>query len=335
MLLLINALRIENAPDLPGLTFRGFEGIPDFGHMAEIINAVNKTDQNEGTATAEEIEKNYEFLQRSDTDKDLVFIELDGTPVGYGRCMWDKEITGKYLYSFFIHLKEESRGKGIGTAVAGHFIRRLTEISAKHPAEAQKYLQSWASSTQTWYSGLMEKLGFEPARYGISMVRPASELMTVSSLPEGLEVREVQPEDYRKVWEADKEAFRDHWGYVEPTEKDYQAYLEFQYFEPELWKVAWEGDEVVGMVRNFINPKENETRNCKRGYTEFISVRRPWRRQGVARSLLTQSVQMFIEMGMAETALGVDTQNPNNAMHLYKSVGYKETKRFTTFRKPL
>jgi len=303
--------------------------------MAEIINAVNLTDKNEGVTTAEEIEKNYEFLQRSDTDTDLVFIEFDGKPVGYGRCMWDKEIEGKYLYSFFIHLKEESRGKGIGTAVAGHFTQRLTTISAQHPAEAPKYLQSWASSTQVWYSGLMEKLGFEPIRYGISMVRPASKPVTVTPLPEGLEVREVQPEDYRKVWEADLEAFRDHWGYVEPTEKDYQAYLEFPYFEPELWKVAWDGDQVVGMVRNFINPKENETLNRKRGYTEFISVRRPWRRKGVARALLTQSIQMFIEMGMEETALGVDTENPNNALHLYQSVGYKELKRFTTYRKPL
>jgi len=335
MTLITSSLKIKNAPHLPGLTFRGFQGASDFSHMAEIINAVNITDNNEGTTTAEEIEKNYEFLQRSDTDKDLVFIEIDGHPVGYGRCMWDKEIEGNYLYSFFIHLQDETRGQGIGTAVAGHFMQRLAEISEQHPADAPKHFQSWASSTQTWYCGLMEKLGFEPTRYGISMVRPASDPVTVTPLPEGLEVREVQPEDYRKIWEADKEAFRDHWGYVEPTEKDYQAYLEFPYFEPELWKVAWEGDEVAGMVRNFINPKENETLNRERGYTEFISVRRPWRRQGVARALLTQSVQMFIEMGMQETALGVDTENPNNAMHLYKSVGYRETKRYTTFRKPL
>ncbi len=39
-------------------------------------------------------------------------------------------------------------------------------------------------------------------------------------MPEGLEIRTVQPDQFRQVWEADQEAFRDHWGYVEGTEKD-------------------------------------------------------------------------------------------------------------------
>jgi ribosomal protein S18 acetylase RimI-like enzyme len=89
------------------------------------------------------------------------------------------------------------------------------------------------------------------------------------------------------------------------------------------------------MVGNFIAEDENEEYERKRGYTEDIFVRRQWRRQGVARSLLTQSVVMFQEMGMEETCLGVDTQNPNGAKGLYESVGYKEIKRFMTYRKAM
>ena len=33
----------------------------------------------------------------------------------------------------------------------------------------------------------------------------------------------------RTIWEADVEAFRDHWGYVEPTDEDYERFLEFPY----------------------------------------------------------------------------------------------------------
>lgn len=334
MSLVTNALEIKNAPDLPGLSFRGFRGEKDYPYMAEIINTVNQADDIEGITTAEEVERNYAFLQRSDTEHDLVFIEIDGVPVGYGRCMWDKELSGKYLYSFFIHMKPEGRIQGIGNAVARYFMQRLRQISSEHPSDNPKFFQSWGAHTQTWYRGILEKLEFEPVRFGISMTRPTSQPVEVYPLPHNLEIRLVTPKDYRKVWEADKEAFRDHWGYVEPTEKDYQAFLEFPYFEPELWKVAWEGDQVAGMVRNFINPVENETFGRQRGYTEFISVRRPWRRQGVARALLTQSIQMFIDMGMQETALGVDTENPNGAMKLYQSVGYQEIRRFYTYRKP-
>jgi ribosomal protein S18 acetylase RimI-like enzyme len=167
------------------------------------------------------------------------------------------------------------------------------------------------------------------------MLRPCSEPVDVNPLPEGLEVRPVAPEDYRKLFDANSEAFRDHWGYVPPTEEDYQNFLSFPNFNPDLWKVAWAGDEIVGMVLNFVDENENEAHNRKRGYTEDICVRRPWRRQGVARSLLTQSIQMFQQMGMEETCLGVDTQNPNGALQLYESVGYKEHRRGVTYRAPL
>jgi ribosomal protein S18 acetylase RimI-like enzyme len=167
------------------------------------------------------------------------------------------------------------------------------------------------------------------------MTRPCSEPIDVLPLPEGIEVRPITPELMRAVFDAENEAFRDHWGYVEPTETRYQGWLNWPMTKPDLWKVAFDGDEIVGMVRNFINHDENEEYQRKRGYTENISVRRPWRRQGVARALLTQSIQMFIEMGMEETCLGVDTENPNGALALYSDVGYEKIHTAYTYRKPL
>ena len=89
-------------------------------------------------------------------------------------------------------------------------------------------------------------------------------------------------------------------------------------FDPALWKVAWEGNEIAGGVLGCVDRAENEQYNRQRGYTEDIWVRRPWRRRGLARSLLVQSIQMFAEMGMQETALGVDVQNPHGALRLYE-----------------
>ncbi|MFN2145865.1 MAG: GNAT family N-acetyltransferase [Anaerolineales bacterium] len=328
-------IQIEGAPPIPGLTFRGFRGESDFPIMAEIITSANLADGEEQLVKAEQIQQSYSHLQRSDAGKDLLFFEENGNPLGYGRCMWDAESEGDHLYSFFIHMKAEGRDRGIGEAVGRYFMTRLIEYAAEHPAEVKKYYQTWGSSNQVWYGKLVEKLGFEPARYGISMLRSCSQPIEVTPLPEGIEVRPIHPEHYRPVWDASVEASRDHWGFVEHTEEDYKAWLNFPWFQPELWKVAWDGDQIVGMVCNFINHDDNEAFNRKRGYTENISVRRPWRRQGAARSLLTQSIQMFIEMGMEETALGVDTQNLSGALDLYQSVGYVEDKRFITYRKPL
>ncbi len=86
---------------------------------------------------------------------------------------------------------------------------------------------------------------------------------------------------------------------------------------------------------NFVNEKENQEYQRERGYTENISVGRPWRKRGLAKSLILQSMQMFKEMGFSETALGVDAENTSGALNLYKSLGYQVTKKDTTYRKEM
>jgi ribosomal protein S18 acetylase RimI-like enzyme len=148
-------------------------------------------------------------------------------------------------------------------------------------------------------------------------------------------VRVVQPGQVRAVWEAMQEARQDHWGHVPPTEQDYERWLTGRLFVPHLWRVAWDGDQVAGMVLNRLDQAQNEQYGRRRGYTQDIFVRRPWRRRGLARSLLVQSIEMFREMGMEETALGVDTQNPSGALTLYESVGYRPARCHTFFNKPM
>ncbi len=326
---------IPNAPQFPGLAFRGFRGEPDFPAMAEIITAANQADKDDEAISAEDIAINYSHIQRSDPEKDMVFIEIDGNPVGYGRCLWDQESEGDYLYTFFLHLAPQGRRIGIERPVVDYFLQRLLKTSYQHPASATKYFQTWGSVTKPDWNQLIEEMGFEAVRYTIGMVRPCDQSLEVTDLPEGIEVRPVQKDHMRKIFDAENEAFLDHWGSINPTETDYQRWSEEPLHDPKLWKVAWDGDEVVGMVRNYINHKENETFARQRGYTEEISVRRPWRRKGVARALLTQSIQMFIEMGMEDTSLGVDTENPSGAFKLYTDVGYTEIRRFITYRKPV
>lgn len=328
-------IQIVDAPQIPGLTFRAFRDEEDYPEMFEIFKATMDADGIEVGYTLEEMIIDYQHLERCDPYTDMLFAEINGEPIAFGRCWWDSEPNGIHRYRFFVNILPEYRETGIWEVMADTLIQRLKEISADHPKYVTKYLQGWARDKQKWQQGMLEALGLKVIRYGFEMVRPCSQPMDVHPLPEGLEVRPATPDQYRQIWEAAMEAFRDHWGFVEPTEKNYQNWLEFPYTQPELWKVAWDGDQVVGMVLNFINHDENQKYNRLRGYTEDISVRRPWRRQGVARALLTQSIQMFIDMGMDETDLAVDAENPNGALKLYKSVGYEPFRTSMIYRKPL
>jgi ribosomal protein S18 acetylase RimI-like enzyme len=325
---------IPGAPEIPGLVFRGFQGASDFPEMVAVIQGSKEVDRLERANTAEDIERHYKHLVNCDPYQDMLFAEVDGQVIGYSRVEWRNEISGRFVYVHFGFLLPDWRRKGIGRTMLRYNQRRLREIAADQPGMAERVYESFASSTEKAATALLLDEGYQAERHFYEMVRPDLEDIPNAPMPLGLEVRPVRPEHYQAIYEASKEAFRDHWGFSEKFEPGVDQWLDDPDFDPSLWRVAWDGEQVAGMVRSFIDRKQNEEYNRKRGWTEDICVRRPWRRRGLARSLIVQSFHALKERGMQEAALGVDTENHNQALHLYESVGFRPVRRTTVYHKP-
>ncbi len=105
-------------------------------------------------------------------------------------------------------------------------------------------------------------------------------------------------------------------------------------FDPSLWVVAWDGDEVAGVVQGWIWGNENQTLGVERGWLEHISVRRPWRRRGLARALTAEGLRRFAAAGMTEAMLGVDADSPTGALDLYEGLGFSVHTRSMAYRRP-
>jgi mycothiol synthase len=326
---------ISHTPSIPDLTFRGFRGKEDYPHMLAVIEGSKDEDGVERSDTLEDVARAYDHLVNCDPYKDMLFAEVNGQVIAYNRVFWEHLDDGTRIYNLFGFLLPEWRRRGIGTAMLRHAERRLREIAQDHPQDGERFFQSWAADTERGAHALLESQGYQPVRYSFEMVRDLAEPFPAAQMPQGLEVRPVKTKHYRRILEAMNEAFRDHWSHREETWEEFEGWIKDPEFRPELWKVAWDGDQIAGMVLNFYSQKENEEYNRKRGYTEGISVRRPWRKRGLARALIVQSMKMFKAMGMTETALGVDTQNLSGALRLYKSVGYRAVKKHTIYRKAL
>jgi ribosomal protein S18 acetylase RimI-like enzyme len=286
----------------------------------------------------------YSHLTNSDPYRDVLIAQIeeeaagttDGTGPGviaYSRASWRVESGGNRIYQHFGFMLPEWRRKGIGRAMLRWNNRHLLEIARDHSEEGPRFFESFAADTEAGTTGLLLSEGYTAVRHGYNMVRPDLENIPDLPLPEGLEVRPALPEHYQAIWEASVEAFRDHWGFSEDGEEPLEAWLDNRNFDPTLWRVAWDGDQVAGMVLNFIDQNENREYNRFRGYTENICVRRSWRRRGLARALIALSLKAIKERGMLEAALGVDTENVTGALQLYESMGFRPVKRFSTYRK--
>jgi mycothiol synthase len=327
--------------DIPGLVLRGFQGEVDYPSMLKVIHGSKKVDGLERAETLEDIANNYAHLVNCDPYQDMLFAEVDGELVAYSRVWWALEGSGQWIGFQFGNVLPEWRGKGIGNRLFCFNEERLRQIVARLkenqqiPMDTECILDNYVNNSEIDRKNLIERRGYTAVRYAFEMVRPDLENIPDLPLPAGVEVRQVEPEHFRLIWEASNEAFQDHWGYIPDPWEDFERWMNDPDFDPSLWRVAWQGDQVAGMVMSFIDKDLNELYDWKRGYTENICVRRPWRRQGLAKALIAMGLSALKERGMTEAALGVDAENISGALHLYESMGYRVIKTSTIYRKPL
>jgi mycothiol synthase len=329
-----------NKLPLPNFRFRTFQGELDYPIISAIINGCKEADGMNHSTTLEDVRTNYAHLVNSDPGSDMLFAEVDGLSVGYTRVEWQMDSDGNWLGFSVGYVLPEYRRRGLGRNLLDFVEMRLREISSQQIATGQlsptapRFFENSTSEKEHAKEALLQHAGYQAIRYFYEMVRPDLKNIPDLPLPASLEVRPVLPEHYRLIFDAANEAFRDHWSYIPESEENYKRMLADPNFDPSLWRVAWAGDQIAGMVLSFINKAENSEYNRERGYTENICVLRPWRKQGLAKALIALSLKAIKERGMDHAALGVDAENTSGATHLYEKMGYRVVERGTIYRKP-
>ena len=134
--------------------------------------------------------------------------------------------------------------------------------------------------------------------------------------PQGIELRPYTPDMLYAVFQADDEAFQDHWGHMPMQFDMWQSWtVRREGFDPSLWFLAFAGDEIAAVALC-----EYEQGDA---WVGELGVRRPWRRKGLGEALLQQAFGEFYRRGIRKVILNVDSQNLTGATRLYKRVGMR------------
>jgi GNAT superfamily N-acetyltransferase len=281
----------------------------------------------------------YRHLERSDPARDLVIAELDGRMAAYARVMWNDSNDGERWYEGVCNVHPDARGRGLGTALLAWTERRRVEMAAERAATGEVgdrpiWLTSFLFDADAGGRALLTDAGYEPFRRFASMRRPDLEAIERHRLPDGLSIRAIRrdPVEMRRVFDADVEAFRDHFGWSEGGDEKFAEFVEDPDVDPELWVVAFDGDEIAGGVLNGIHDVPGGGRE---GWLDSVFVRRPWRRRGLARALIARSLDVLRSRGLESASLGVDLANLNQALALNESCGFRVVSGATAYRKAL
>ncbi len=100
-----------------------------------------------------------------------------------------------------------------------------------------------------------------------------------------------------------------------------------QNFDPTLWFLAFDGDEIAGASLC--------TYQMDYGWVDTLAVRRPWRRKGLGLALLHHSFGEFYRRGTYNVGLTVDSQNLTGATRLYERAGMHVARIYVSYEKEL
>ena len=331
---------LAGLPDVPGVRLRRWRGLEaELPAMWAVSDAARAADGELERTTLAGMTAYYRHLERHDPSRDLVIAEVDGRVVAYARVEWNDSNDGERWYEAVCNVDPADRDRGIGAVLLAWTERRRLAIAAEHAArgEAQdrvRALTTYLFDGDRGGAVLLDRAGYVAFRRFASMQRPDLEDIPEVPLPAGLEIRPVGHERpaLRRVFDADAEAFRDHFGWSEASDERFAEFVESPGLDPALWLVAFDGDEVAGAVLNGIHVNPEGERS---GWLDSIFTRRPWRRRGIARALIVRSLVLLRDRGLTAASLGVDLANPNEAPALYESCGFRPVSLATAYRKPV
>jgi mycothiol synthase len=254
--------------------------------------------------------------------------------VGYV-AVWDRAPHVRISAQVRVH--PEYTGQHIGAYLSHWAEARAIQAVPKAPAGARVVLEQNVYSTDAAARGSLSQQGYRLVRHYFGMVIDMDGPPPEPILPEGITIRHFRrDEEARSLVHALRDAFEDHWGYVEqPFEDEYATWLtamdEDPAFDETLWFVAVADDEIVGLTQCYDICAEGP----QVGAVEVLGVRRTWRRRGIALALLYRSFGELYRRGKTTVVLGVDAQSLTGALRLYEKAGMRVQYRIDRYEKEL
>jgi len=292
----------------------------DFQAVADLVRTVENFDSEDEEDPTEYVKILFRLL---DFDQDAWLVEDDeGRAVAVGGVR--RRIATRIRA--FGGVLPEHRGRGIGTGLLERMEERARKLAADAPEGEEVLMGGDVASGNEGAKQLFEERGYEHARYFWKMGIDLDQETPEPEWPEGIRVEHARRDrDEPAVHAASDEAFQDHWDHHPTPYEEWREWMvDSDWYDPSLWLLAWDGDEIAALSLCSLDPKE--------GWIGVLGTRRPWRRRGLAKALLYASFNEIRARGKPRAVLGVDAQNPTGATRLYEGAGMRVLSESAAYR---
>ncbi|MCI0395766.1 MAG: GNAT family N-acetyltransferase [Chloroflexi bacterium] len=264
----------------------------------------------------------------------LVFTP-EGQLVGYIE-VWDNANPSVRIWVWG-RVHPDYEGLGIGSYLMEWAEQRSRQAIERAPAGSRVVMQAGNHNHNRPGHRLLSDQGMQLIRHSWTMKIELDTSPPAPQWPAGVTVRPMRDEaELRAIVHAVRDSFQDHWGYLpQPFEEEFERWQHFmrqdEHFDPSLWFLAMDGEEIAGVSLCHAHREEDPDM----GWVGTLGVRRPWRRQGLGLALLQYSFGEFYRRGKARVGLGVDAGSLTGATRLYQKAGMHVARQFDLYEKEL
>jgi len=179
---------------------------------------------------------------------------------------------------------------------------------------------------------VVEEDGWRPVRRSYQMRIELDDDLAEPQWPGGISVRALQPDDERRVHEANSIAFAEDWNFrAQPFDQWRDDVFGRDNVDHSLSWVAEDGECLAGFSANAWHASGDP----EFGWVGILGVLPDYRRRGLGSALLAQSFREFRKRGATRVGLGVDSENVTGAVRLYERAGMHVHRLNVTYEKAL
>jgi mycothiol synthase len=297
----------------------------DLPEVVELLNACDVAEVGEPDTTADDVESDWGMEGFALARDAWVAVGADEDLVGYA-YVGDQFRSGELEADLWVrpgHDEPELAGRLLGLVE-----RRGGELAAARGYEAP-LLDVFCIGVNRFKGELLRRHGFALSRTVYRMAADLSGGVAAVPVPEGIAIRPFRGgRDEHVMHDAMNEAFADHFRQsAEPFDAWKARLLGHADFDPDLWFLAWDGDEAAGGLIAYDHGDL--------GWIKGLGVRRPWRRRGLGGALLAHAFAALAARGQLRVELGVDAEGETQPLRTYERAGMHVTFTYELYAKGL
>ncbi len=307
--------------------------LDDVTAVVEVINLCDIEISGQAEASVSELLSEWK-APNFNLDHSRVVETEEGNIVGYVDLFYKSKPVKNYVWG---KVHPDYWDKGIGTFFMNWGEALAKTLAGNHSIKEKQSVLTYVHENDAHAKSIFADKGYSLERCYLTMHIELNEQPPAPNFPEHIRLTTfAEFDNLPAIWRANNESFRDHFGHTEIPEEEgirnWQHIVDTaEFFDPKLWFVAMDGDEVAGIC--LCQPQTTE--DPEKGHVNNLGVRRPWRKQGLGMALLHHAFGEFYKRGIKRADLGVDASSLTGATRLYEKAGMHKTQMHESYKKEL